>query len=132
MDNITIHPKFAEISYHSNNVYTQELIKHLARKDCGRSRTQHRSSIEEIKAFHNQYTLGAEQYIEPKRKSWMPLAACALIVLVIAAYAYAWQPDPDMAETIAQARYVPVIEEMQPPVPMPESFFVDFQPPMEQ
>jgi len=64
MTQAQIHPKVAEISHLSNQAYVQELIDYLARKDCGRKRTLHQSTINEIKRFHMNYKLSAEQYVK--------------------------------------------------------------------
>lgn len=105
MNNLSIHPKVAEISFWSNDVYKNELIKRLNRKDAGRKRTVHQSTIREIERFHREYELGSEQFIH--RKIPTLTAGCISICLAVLflAWFYTWTPDPDMAETIAQERY---------------------------
>ncbi len=65
MNNTAIHPKVAEISYIANDAYARKLIERLNQKDEGRSKSRHKAAIQEIKKFHTEYKLGAEQYLTP-------------------------------------------------------------------
>jgi len=104
---ISIHPKVAEISFWSNDVYKAELIKRLNSKDAGRKRTLHQSTIEEINRFHREYELGSEQFIYRKIPTLTAgrITLCLAVLFLAGFVAKAWIPDPDMAETVAQERY---------------------------
>jgi hypothetical protein len=87
MSNTAIHPKVAEISYMANDAYARELIERLSRKDEGRSKSRHKAAIQEIKRFHTEYKLGAEQYQRPKsRKKLLTIAAVCFLAPIF----FAW------------------------------------------
>lgn len=82
---MNIHPHIAELSLQANNRFVEELIEHLNKKDCGRVRTKHQSTIDEIVRFRTNFQLGAEQYLPRKKRRKgliVSLLVCAAVFLL--------------------------------------------------